>query len=231
MCMFMKIFDYLINCTPLGGVTRYRILREVGSYLNISPRQVLLTGRKFFQTLGDGSIYDNKMILCRYAYVSTTPLKKYNPVFTIVKEGHVLDYGSGIGICFDEIRNKTEYKKYFLDIPGPAFDFVRSKYPDGEFIEAAGADLGISKFDLIVITDVLEHLIDPVSVLKGVIKAIKPGGYLLYYFSENTSKPGHVVESIQKKPICDAMLRKEFIEVCRLPALPVMDFLQKKMAG
>ena len=228
--MLAQLIDYLVNCTPCGGLKRYRILREVGVFLNMTSRQVFLTGRDFFdQPHGDCSIYDNDMVLCRYAYVSTTPLKQYDPVFSIVKGGHVLDYGSGIGICFDAIRGKNEYKKCFLDIPGPAFDFVQSKYPDSEFIQAPVANLGNDKFDLIVITDVLEHVSDPVRVLETVIKAIKPKGYILYYFNENTNKPGHLIESIKKKPICDSMLMNDFTEVCQPQAFPALGFLQKKI--
>ncbi|MCI5156941.1 MAG: class I SAM-dependent methyltransferase [Candidatus Electrothrix sp. AUS1_2] len=226
--MFAKIIDYLITCTPIGGTKKYRILKEVGTFLDLNPRQVLFYGRDLFNQISEGeSVYNKKEIICRYAYVSTTPLKKFDPVFQIVTKGHVLDYGSGIGMCFDEIRKKKEYKKYFLDIPGPAFDFVQWKYPDGDFLIAPDAELEKNKFDLIIITDVLEHLSNPVQILQNIISAIKPGGYVLYFFSENTSKPGHLPESIKRKPECNLMLKKQFTRVCKLPYLPRFDFLQK----
>ena len=149
--------DYLRNGTIFGGRSRYRILSECGDYLGLPPIDVYRIGRNFFDNCHKNSLYNNQYIICRYAFISITPMKTFEPLFEYVRKGKVLDFGSGIGICFDAIRNNLHYEKYFLDIPGPAFDFVKYKYSDSHFIHAPCSKFG-EEYDLIVLTDVLEHL-------------------------------------------------------------------------
>ena len=95
--------DYLRNGTILGGKSRYRILSEVGVFLGLSPINVYRIGRNFFDNCHENDLYNNKHIICRYAFVSVSSIKTFEPVFEYVKKGKVLDFGSGIGVCFDEI--------------------------------------------------------------------------------------------------------------------------------
>ena len=219
--------DYLRNGTILGGKSRYRILSEVGVFLGLSPINVYRIGRNFFDNCHENDLYNNKHIICRYAFVSVSSIKTFEPVFEYVKKGKVLDFGSGIGICFDEIRNNSNYEKYFLDIPGPAFDFVKFKYPDSHFIQAPCDEFG-KEYDLIVLTDVLEHLPDPITSLEKILNALKPRAYILYNFNTNIEKPGHLLGSIRRKPDCDLMLRNECFFKCFLIRMPQFELWQKK---
>lgn len=219
--------DYLRNGTIFGGRLRYRILSEIGNFLGLSPIEVYRIGRSFFDNCNPKDFYNEQYIVCRYAFVSVSPMKTFEPLFEYVSKGKVLDFGSGIGICFDAIRDNLHYEKYFLDIPGPAFDFVKFKYPNSYFIQAPCNKFG-EAYGLIVLTDVLEHLIEPTKVLENIINALKPGAYLLYYFATNKDKPGHLLESIKKKPDCDLMLCDTCHFVCYLKNIPKHELWQKK---
>lgn len=219
--------DYLRNGTIFGGKSRYRILAEVGDFLGLSAIEVYRIGRIFFDNCHTKDSYDNQYIICRYAFVSVTPMKTFEPLFKYVSKGKVLDFGSGIGICFDAIRDNSYYEKYFLDIPGPAFDFVKFKYPNSYFIQAPCNKFG-GAYDLIVLTDVLEHLNEPSKILEKAISALKLGSYLLYYFNTNKDKSGHLLESIKKKPDCDLILSNTCRFVCNLEKISKFELWQKK---
>ena len=153
MSFILKVVDYLKNGTVLGGFQRYRIIHEVSDFLGITPTEVYNIGRSYYSVARPSNVYADKNIICRYAYVSTTPMKRVEPLYKHVRGGKVLDFGSGIGIYFDPIRSNKKYIKYFLDIPGPAFEFVKYKYgrsyEKAYFIEAPCDDWG-DNYDLVI---------------------------------------------------------------------------------
>lgn len=220
--------QFLIDRLSVGW-TKYRLIKEIAIFLRKNCYDVYSIGKRFYDYHNkNSSLYDNPLILCRYLYVSITPLKSFQPLFEYVKNGKVLDYGSGIGICFDSIKNDSKYEKYFLDLPGPAFDFVKWKYKNyGYFLDVTNDSIG-DDYDLIVITDVLEHVENPQAVLNEIINALKPSGFLLYYFHDDINKPGHLAESIKLKPSCDERIRNEFNFICHLKYIPQYSLWQKK---
>lgn len=199
--------DWVRLMLRLIDPNRHRLLSEVGRYLKLSPAAVYRIGEGYLKNRGSEPHYDDPKILCRYVYVGVEPrVRSYGNLFRIVAAGKVLDYGSGVGLQFDEIRDSERHVKCFLDIPGPAFDFIKWKYPGSVYIEAPTDEIG-EDYALICVTDVLEHVADPVSITRRILAAIRPGGYILYHFNENPHKPGHLVESIRQKPMCDALIR------------------------
>ena len=113
MILISRITDYLKNGTIIGGIDRYRILKEVAEFLGMAPFEVYNIGRSYYDRPILSDIYADKSILCRYAYISITPLKRFEPLYEHIKGGKVLDYGSGIGIYFDPIRYDDRYQKTF----------------------------------------------------------------------------------------------------------------------
>lgn len=92
----------------------------------------------------------------------------------------VLDVGCGNGFTCGEFLAKG-CDVTGLDLSPSGIEIARRAYPAARF-EVMGADdkildkLGEEPFDLIVSTEVVEHLYDPRAYVRGVYQALKPGG-------------------------------------------------------
>jgi 2-polyprenyl-3-methyl-5-hydroxy-6-metoxy-1,4-benzoquinol methylase len=68
-----------------------------------------------------------------------------------------------------------------MDLSESGIELARKNHPDGRF-EVLGAsdrileELAESPFDIIVSTEVVEHLYNPRAYVKGAFQALKPGG-------------------------------------------------------
>lgn len=99
------------------------------------------------------------------------------------KQGRVLDVGCGRGALGEAIR-KAGWEVWGIEHSEEACRSARSRldhliegdFLDGEFVERslAGRD-----FDVLIFSDVLEHLYDPRSVLETYLRYLKPEGKVL----------------------------------------------------
>jgi 2-polyprenyl-6-hydroxyphenyl methylase/3-demethylubiquinone-9 3-methyltransferase len=92
----------------------------------------------------------------------------------------ILDVGCGNGFTCGEFL-KLGHKVVGLDLSEQGIAVARRTYPAGRFeLLAADADvlrnLNEPPFDLVVSTEVVEHLYDPRSYARGCFAALKPGG-------------------------------------------------------
>ena len=91
----------------------------------------------------------------------------------------ILDIGCGSGVLVNKL-SRLGYDASGLDWSEPAIKFAREHY-QGEYVLAnveQGLDIG-KKFDCVVASHILEHLVDPHSFLRSVAKLLKPSGYLV----------------------------------------------------
>lgn len=95
----------------------------------------------------------------------------------------VLDVGCGNGAaCAEFIRRGCTVVG--IDLSEQGIAVARKTYPTGRFeLLAADADvldkLGEAPFDLVISTEVVEHLYDPRSYARGCFAAVKPGGQFI----------------------------------------------------
>lgn len=95
----------------------------------------------------------------------------------------VLDVGCGNGAaCAEFIRRGCTVVG--IDLSQQGIEVARKTYPKGRFeVLAADADvlnnLGEAPFDLVISTEVVEHLYDPRSYARGCFAAVKPGGLFI----------------------------------------------------
>lgn len=109
---------------------------------------------------------------------SESIFNRYQIANTIIdfKPKTILDFGGGMGALSRAISNLSDrtlidiYEEY-PSIVGKRFI---SDYPSIEFISKIS-----KKYDLIVSTDVLEHVHDPVKLLLKMVKSLKKDGYLV----------------------------------------------------
>ena len=92
----------------------------------------------------------------------------------------VLDVGCGNGAACDEFIRRG-CTVVGVDLSEQGIAVARKTYPSARFeLLAADADilskLGEAPFDLVISTEVVEHLYDPRSYARGCFAAVKPGG-------------------------------------------------------
>jgi SAM-dependent methyltransferase len=92
----------------------------------------------------------------------------------------VLDVGCGNGFtCGEFIR--CGYRVVGVDLSRQGIEIARKAYPQGRF-EVLPADdklfdnLGEAPFDIVVSTEVVEHLYSPREYAQGCFRALRPGG-------------------------------------------------------
>ena len=124
-----------------------------------------------------------------------------------LSEFRVLDYGCGIsdiGLFFASFGAKVT----ICDLDNKRFDFTISRFKkrgfNPETIKITDTEvypeLPESKFDLIIATELFEHVRDPFKILKNFTKALNSGGYLFDSMGgkfERDDRPHHLKEAFK----------------------------------
>ena len=89
----------------------------------------------------------------------------------------VVDYGGGMGTIPKLIAATNSNVQIDIYEPYPSQFAIKrlEEYPSIGFVDKLPA----SKYDCLISTDVLEHVVDPLAVFEEMIKAVRQGGYLL----------------------------------------------------
>ena len=98
----------------------------------------------------------------------------------------VLEIGSGVGTLLRFLPRDSDFVG--LELDGDAVEFARSQYPGATFLQMPVEDFepAAGTFDLVVATEVLEHLEHPSAALQTVRRSLRPGGR----FVGSTPPPG-----------------------------------------
>ncbi|MCX6824774.1 MAG: class I SAM-dependent methyltransferase [candidate division SR1 bacterium] len=100
-------------------------------------------------------------------------IKKYK------KEGKLLDIGCATGFFMD-IAEKKGFDVYGVDISKEAVKKAQSLFGEHKVFNSSIDDFNIKdKFDVIIMTDLLEHVFDPSKTLHQVKSFLNPGGILV----------------------------------------------------
>lgn len=111
-----------------------------------------------------------------YFYNLFKPLKPY---VRAMKHGKVLDVGCAYGFMLEKISDTFE--KFGMDVSDYALAKARQRLPRGVFIMGGAEDVfpfPKNFFDIVLCTDVLEHLENPGAALARMRTVLKPGGVL-----------------------------------------------------
>ena len=101
--------------------------------------------------------------------------------------GHVIEYGAGIGVISQRLAPLAD--RLSLVEPSAAFvQALQAKFRDTPKIELIAASLedhvasvGVATADTVVMVNVLEHIEDDRGALAALLRALRPGGYLLIF--------------------------------------------------
>ena len=99
--------------------------------------------------------------------------------------GRLLDIGCGYGF-FIEAMHVCGWEVEGIELSKPAADIARAKKCGAIHAHAVEEMEGMAQFDVVTMFYVIEHVADPVAILKAVRKLLKPGGLLVLRYP-NTS--------------------------------------------
>jgi malonyl-CoA O-methyltransferase len=94
----------------------------------------------------------------------------------------VIDIGCADGLVLEKIAAKTRGRLLGLDIAESHVTYNRGAYThQADWLVADGATLPVrdNAFDVAVLGEILEHVIDPAAVLAEAERVVKPGGRVI----------------------------------------------------
>lgn len=93
------------------------------------------------------------------------------------KQGRFLDVGCATGFFINGIRQSSDWEVYGTDFGESAVRFAREQlHLDVRYGDLANAGFPDAYFDYVHVNNVLEHVLDPVSLLRECRRVIKPDG-------------------------------------------------------
>jgi SAM-dependent methyltransferase len=125
-----------------------------------------------------------------YAYSGTEPTWNHSivlpPILTALKDvpagGMILDIGCGNGAMLAEIRRHGDWSLFGIESAESGAAIAREQGFDVRLADASHDLLDVfpgKRFDLIISVEVIEHVYDPLSLLKQARALLKPEGHLL----------------------------------------------------
>jgi SAM-dependent methyltransferase len=120
-------------------------------------------------------------------------------------EGDCCEYGSGVAPVTAWLRPRFPRWRYTLvDLPSPMLDFARWRFRGAPGVEARepglGSDLPLTRaYDVIACLEVLEHVINPLEVVRHLVEHLKPGGSLFLNFVDEPGGDENLAESAAQR--------------------------------
>lgn len=118
--------------------------------------------------------------------------------------GHFCEYGCGVAPVTAWLLPRFPAWRYtVVDIPSPTLEFARWRFRRCPNVEAKqpglGSDLPLrNPYDVIVCFEVLEHLINPLDVVRHLVDHLKPGGTLHLNFAHDPGEENLLESAAQR---------------------------------
>jgi ubiquinone/menaquinone biosynthesis C-methylase UbiE len=132
-------------------------------------------------------LYNSKNILVRFAHTD-----RLNAITKIMGPGEglkVLDAGCGEGHLLEKLRKKSPKNTYYgIDITDVALKRAKERCPGAKIksMDVSAISFAGGFFDVVVCTEVLEHIDDYEAVAKELKRVLKKGGRLIITFPNET---------------------------------------------
>lgn len=135
----------------------------------------------------------------------------------IAKSEKILEVGSGLGYLTYAIRQEG-YSITGLDISADAVKKARTSFGDNYICEDVYhyAFGNLEKFDVVLLTEVIEHVPDPSAFLEALMSLLKPGGKLIISTPNKSAYPSHEYWNTELPPVHLAWLSEDSFKVISL---------------
>jgi SAM-dependent methyltransferase len=107
------------------------------------------------------------------------------------RAGDFCEYGCGVAPVTAWLRPRfPDWRFTLVDVPSPMLEFARWRFHGAANVEAREPGLGaalplVRSYDVITCLDVLEHVINPLTVVRHLSEHLKPGATLLVNFVDD----------------------------------------------
>jgi 2-polyprenyl-3-methyl-5-hydroxy-6-metoxy-1,4-benzoquinol methylase len=115
----------------------------------------------------------------------------------------ILDLGCGQGHITEKMRQAIKCAEFSgLDYSISAIEYAHEKFPVIDFAVGDATDSPYAKefFDVVVCNNLWEHVPDPVFLLRGIKRILKPGGYLIIS-TPSRYRVNNLVRVLRGKPV------------------------------
>ncbi|MCX7829905.1 MAG: class I SAM-dependent methyltransferase [Acidobacteria bacterium] len=173
-CLFCKIKDVKIVFREFG-IDYYRC-RKCGHLYSSFERDADYDG--YFETI------DNEDQAINYWNESHKKMyESFAKKYLKGKRGKILDVGAGLGYFVKFVENQEGWNSYGVEISKGGWRFAKEKLKVQNFFcgRLEDTDFESSSFDIITMWDVLEHLLEPRSILRKIRELLKNDGFLFLH--------------------------------------------------
>ncbi len=173
-----RVFTF-VQCSACGHV-----------YLNPRPsdRTLHLAYPSDYYTLSGRHTTGRSRLIARFkSLVINRRLRFFRPLLS--GRASVLEVGCGDGSLLMDLKRRypgLEISGLDMALPQGAAARCSAMGIAVRGVSVEQAELGLERFDLIIMNQVIEHVADPVAVMEKLSAALKPGGYV----SIETPNPG-----------------------------------------
>jgi SAM-dependent methyltransferase len=208
---FRELSAYYRGLTMQEFWVRYTLLRmEAAKLWDRKPREGEADYRSFFA--------ETDFFVLRQMYYHRNSCFHWvgELLSRVGDEGDFGEYGCGVAPLTAWLRSRfPRWRFTIVDLPAPALEFARWRFRSHANVEALepgfGRDLPLSRaYDVIACLEVLEHVINPLEVVRHLAEHLKPGGRLVLNF---THDPGgaNLLESASQREATVAYLDRHLI--------------------
>lgn len=196
---FRELSAYYRGLTMQEFWIRYTLLRlEASKLWDRKPREGEADYRSFFA--------ETDYFVLRQMYYHRNSCFHWvgDALRRVGAAGDFCEYGSGVAPVTAWLRPRFPGWRFtIVDLPAPALEFARWRFRGAGNVEALepgfGRDLPLTRhYDVIVCLEVLEHVINPLDVVRHLAEHLKPGGRVFLNFSHDPGRENLVESAAQR---------------------------------
>lgn len=137
--------------------------------------------------------------------------RAFGDVFLAGRRGRLLDVGAGLGYFVRFAGSFNHWEAFGYEISPPAVEYAKTKLNIGNMFAGRVEDSGFApgSFHLITLWDVLEHIPDPVPLLRYLHSLLAPGGTL---FIATPNGPAQLLKARLKKHLTGMKTGGHYLE-------------------